>query len=245
MWIQIATLKFNLGPKYENIVIRDVQLWEDVESYESPVRQLTGSFVQYVDLDKLPVWVVGSGRVSSCLTSSATAVAYFTSKLRRDRRGIVVKTGDNFMILHREEDKVRCLMVDLTTKATIDSQIDALEASQGIAAPAKHDNIDVILRQSQQRKTVSDKKVLKSLHVSEKRLQFNETLSKLILGGLRLRGIPNSQFGFQKLFKMTFNAAEFSHRKQLQALTCNTGSEVPFEELQATVETLLELFTRS
>ncbi|QLL34889.1 hypothetical protein HG536_0H02640 [Torulaspora globosa] len=244
MLTQIATLRFTLGSNYDNIVIRDVQLWREGRSCDQPVRHLTGTLLQYVDLDKLPVWVTGSGTVATCFTASSTAVAYFTSKLRRERRGIVVQTGDEFLILHREKDQVRCLEVDLVAKARIDSQINALEAAAAAPTAAKDDNIDVVLRQSQERKSFSNEKVLKKLHASEKRSQFNQTLSKLILGGLRLRGIPNSQSGFQKLYKMTFSAAEFSHRKQLQALAGNTGAEIPFEELQATVETLLELFTR-
>lgn len=241
---QIATLKFSLGTKYDNIVIRDVQLWRETSLCDEPVRHLTGTLLRYVDLDKLPVWVIGSGTVATCFTASSTAVAYFTSKLRRERRGIVVQTGEQFLILHREKDQVRCLEVDLTAKARIDSQIKDLEAAAAAAAAAKHDNIDVILRQSQERKSFSSEKVLKNLHASEKRSQLNQTLSKLILGGLRLRGIPNSQFGFQKLYKMTFSAAEFAHRRQLQALVGSRGAEIPFEELQATVETLLELFTK-
>lgn len=246
MLTQIATLKFNLGSKYDHIVIRDVQFWQETATEESQqVQQLTGNFIQYVDLNKLPVWVLGNKALITCFTTSSTTVAYFTSKLRRGRRGIVVGTTGGFVILYRKEDRVCCLRVDPGLKSAIDSQIETLEADAAATSTTKDDNIDVILKQSQQRKSFSNKKILKNLQVSEKRLQFNETLSKLILGGLRLRGIPNSQFGFQKLYKMTFNAAEFSHRKQLHAMTASGGTEIPFEELQSTVETLLELFTRS
>ncbi|QLQ82006.1 hypothetical protein HG537_0G02600 [Torulaspora globosa] len=241
----IATLKFNLGSRYDNIVIRDVQLWGETGLDGQPVRYISGKFLQYVDLDKLPVWVSCSGSLATCLTDSGTAIAYFSSKLRRERRGIVVQAGDQFLVLYRDRDQVVCLQVDLSVKETIDSQINDIEAAAAASnSLTKHNSIDVILRQSQEKKSFNNDKVLRNLHASEKRSQFNKTLSKLILGGLRLRGIPNSQSGFQKLYKMTFSAAEFSHRKQLQALVNRQGPEIPFEELQTTVETLLELFTR-
>ncbi|CCH58723.1 hypothetical protein TBLA_0A09380 [Henningerozyma blattae CBS 6284] len=85
----------------------------------------------------------------------------------------------------------------------------------------------------------------------DRRIQFKETLSKLILSGLRLRGIPNSQPGFQKLFRTTYDSAEFAHRNDLKKLVSNNSSKktmdeyLSFETLQDTVETLLTLYTRS
>lgn len=84
----------------------------------------------------------------------------------------------------------------------------------------------------------------RNVHINDKRLQFNETLSKLILG-LRLRGISNSITDYQKLYKITFDAAEFTHRDELKRISMGSGEEVSFESLQETVETLLKLFTKS
>lgn len=241
---QVAVLKFELVSKNDNVVIRDVQLWKDVESHEQTIRSLKGCFLQYVDYYKLPLWITGTGTVTTCLTGSSTTLAYFTSKLRRERRGIVIETIGGYAVLYKSENTVQCLEIDLSVKSLLDSQINGLENSL-VSASAKDNNIDVILRQSHQRQTHNNNKVMKNLQISEKKLQFNDTLSRLILGGLRLRGVPNSQFGFQKLYRMTFNAAEFAHRAQLQQQSTSNEPQVPFEELQATVETLLQLFTRS
>lgn len=240
---QVAVLKFGLGSHNENVVIRDVQLWKEVQGDEQPTRSLKGSFLQYVDYDKLPMWIVCTGTVSTCLTGSSTTLAYFTSKLRRERRGIVVETVGGYVVLYRRGSTVLCLEVDLSLKSQIDSQINELETETVASTSTKDDNIDAILRQSHHKQAVSNNKVMKNLQISEKKLQFNDTLSRLILGGLRLRGIPNSQVGFQKLYRMTFNAAEFAHRAQLQKQARSSDPQVPFEELQSTVETLLKLFT--
>lgn len=242
---QVGVLRFGLGSKNDNVLIKDVQLWKEVTGDEEPVRSLKGSFLQYVAYEKLPLWITRTGTVSTCLTGSSTTLAYFSSKLRRASRGIVVEIAGGYAVLYRRDSSVQCLEINLSVKSLIDSQIKVLETDLAASASSKDDNIDVILRLSHERQAISKNKVMKNLQTSEKKLQFNDTLSRLILGGLRLRGIPNSQFGFQKLYRMTFNAAEFAHRAQLQAQTGSNDSQVPFEDLQATVETLLQLFTRS
>lgn len=245
-------LRFALAGKYDDIIIRDVQLWQDIPDDEDDpeVRVLKGKFLQYLDLEKLPLWVSIGAAKSTCFTTSSTTVAYFSSKLRRERRAVVIEimstSTHEYIILYRCQQEVKCLEVDSTRKQLIDSQIEDLSI-RGLppVIATKDANIDVILRQSQERQVVNTKKIMKNLQFSERRLQFNETLSKLILGGLRLRAIPNSQSGFQKLYKMTFSAAEFAHRNELQQFARTNSLGIPFETLQATVETLLELFTRT
>ncbi|CCE64336.1 hypothetical protein TPHA_0H01290 [Tetrapisispora phaffii CBS 4417] len=105
--------------------------------------------------------------------------------------------------------------------------------------------IDKILKKSYEQNRMNTNKVMRSLQISDKRLQFNDTLSKVILGGLRLRGIPNTQIGFQKLYKITFEASEFALRDELTQLLHNKIQEISFEKLQETVEVLLNLFLKS
>lgn len=247
-----GVLRFELGGKYDDIIIRNVQLWQDMpnDEDEPEVRILKGKFLHYLDLDKTPLWVSLGATKSSCFTTSSTTVAYFNSKLRRERRAIAVEitstSTHEYIILYRSQLEVKCLEVDSTQKLLIDSQIEDLSI-RGLppVTATKDANIDVILRQSQERQVVNTKKIMNNLQFSERKLHFNETLSKLILGGLRLRAIPNSQSGFQKLYKMTFSAAEFAHRNELQQFARTNCLEIPFESLQATVETLLELFTKT
>lgn len=249
MFAKTGVLNFKLGEKYADTLIRDVQIWRDVDTAQENTKITTfkGSFLCYIDMKKLPVWISHSSTISTCLTCSATAKSYFSVKLKRLRRGIVVELTEplacKYVILYRHESRVECLEVELSVKKALDGAIAKMQSTAAVST--KDNNIDAILRQSQEKHLIHTKRIKKSMEISEKRLQFNETLSKLILGGLRLRGIPNSQSGFQKLYQMTFAAAEFTHRNELQQLPRTNALDVPFESLQSTVEALLKLFTKS
>lgn len=247
MLSKVGVLKFGLGDKYGQTVIRDVQLWREVENNQLQVKEkdLRGRFLCYIDLDQIPLWISLCSAKSTCLTHSTTTTSYFTTKLRRQGRAIVIELAPcdcDYLIIYRCETKVECVEVNLSMKRKIDDAISKLE--EKMTQATKDHNIDAILKQSHQKHVLDTKRITKSMQISEKRLQFNETLSKLILGGLRLRGVPNSQSGFQKLYRMTFSAAEFTHRNELQQLTRTNALDITFEALQSTVETLLELFCK-
>ncbi|CCF60484.1 hypothetical protein KAFR_0K01300 [Kazachstania africana CBS 2517] len=252
---KVAILSFNLGERRNSITIRDVQLWKDVadRATRGAPKKMKGKFMQYVDLAKLPIWVKDESEML-CYSTSSTTVGYFTSKLKDENRGIVVNIAKNgnedpsleFAVIYRDVDTIKCFALDTRRKMMIDARISNIVKQQNTV------NFDDIIEQSHRRKIEASNKVQKSVQINDKRLQFNETLSRLILGGLRLRGIPNTQIGFQKLFKMTFQAAEFAHREELKTIALSPGASPPsednnllFERLQETVETLLTLFTRS
>ncbi|CAI4064671.1 hypothetical protein SUVZ_08G1010 [Saccharomyces uvarum] len=254
---KLCTLNFVLSGKQGDLVIRDVQLWGDQLVVSNPVPEWKGQFVQYVELGNLPLWV-RSKDISTyrCYSTSATTLAYFKTKLKNASRGIVIELSDKvdqrsqepaYVILFRENTELNCFQVDLTMKHEFDSQISKLKQEIGKtrASVSKEGSIDIIIQQSQQRKIGTKTKVYRNVQINDKRLQFNETLSKLILGGLRLRGIPNSTTDFQKLYKTTFDTAEYAHRDELKRISMGSGEDVPFESLQETVETLLRLFTKS
>lgn len=242
---QVAVLKFTLGERYEDICIRDVQLWTSQPKQQDTgrVKTLKGRFVQYVDVEKLPLWATAGASRYACYTLRSSTQAYFASKLRHGSRGIVVELlpGAQLLVLHRQGDAaaaaVQCLQLDNEVKRRADAQI----AARMPRGTSKEGSIDSIVQESQRQNHVKARAIRKSVQTSERKIQFNETLSKLILGGLRLRGVPNSQAGFHKLYKMTFDAAEFAHREELK----RKDGDVPFETLQETVETLLKLFCKS
>lgn len=249
MFCQVGLLVFDLGERHADIVIRDVQLWsKDAVKDSDSVSVVKGRFLQYVALDMLPLWL--ESEELYCYTSSKITVSYFNSKLTNSKKGIVIcTTNDNnfanvkneFYVLYRIDNSVRCFRFNYDLKQRIDSMIH----NERRDSSSKNKNIDDIIRKSQIRLKVANTKVTKNVQINDKKLQFNETLSRLILGGLRLRGIPNTQVAFQKLYKMTFEAAEFTHRNDLQLLANGSTTEIPFETLQETVEILLKLFTKS
>ncbi|CAI6770516.1 BFH_HP2_G0049120.mRNA.1.CDS.1 [Saccharomyces cerevisiae] len=254
---KLCTLNFTLSGKQGSLVIRDIQLWSNRPTASKSTSELRGQFIQYVDLAKLPLWVRSTNmNTYRCYSTSATAQAYFKSKLRNANRGIVIELSDKvdqrsqepaYLIIFRENTELNCFQVDLTMKHEFDGQVTKLKQEIGKtrASVSKEGSIDIIIQQSQQRKIGTKTNVYRNVHINDKRLQFNETLSKLILGGLRLRGISNSITDYQKLYKITFDAAEFTHRDELKRISMGSGEEVSFESLQETVETLLKLFTKS
>lgn len=257
---QVGALRFDLGERHAEIVIRDVQVWaEESDGGVSGAVQWEGSgrFLQYVDMGALPLWLApqarAAGSVNTCFSSSRATSAYFNTKLRDPRRGIaVVVSGDcpALWLFFREDSgsrHVRCCALTSALKDDIDSRLRRMGPEAGVPGPEQppRTSIDDIVRKSQSKIKVAASRASRNIQINDRKLQFNETLSRLILGGLRLRGIPNTQNQFQRLYKMTFDAAEFAHRDELRLIARGTQTDVPFEQLQETVEVLLRLFTRS
>ncbi|GAV47674.1 hypothetical protein ZYGR_0H05200 [Zygosaccharomyces rouxii] len=240
---QNAVLKFTLGEKYDDIIVKDVQLWSQEPPKADGIKQLKGRLLQYVDMNKLPLWATTGSKNYVVYTWRSSTTSYFASKLKNENRGIVIdllngtNNNDHLLILHRKLEKVQCLKLNLNVKRKFDNQL----ISRTVQTTSKEGSIDSIVQQSQRQNQFKAKTIRNHVRTSEKKITFNETLSKLILGGLRLRGIPNTQSGFQKLYKITFDAAEFAHRDELK----HSDAEVPFETLQETVEVLLKLFCKS
>ncbi|SMN17885.1 similar to Saccharomyces cerevisiae YOR060C SLD7 Protein with a role in chromosomal DNA replication [Maudiozyma saulgeensis] len=266
---QVGVLKFDLGERHTDIVVKDVQIWTNNDTLKDEhqndnvsIWSHSGRFMQYVDLNMLPLWlrpnVSSNNSTHICFTTSKATNAYFNSKLRDSRRGIVISfpsqdtatDSSGLWIFYRDEDSelnednfVKCFMLDLSRKNMIDTQIhDSIKNNSHMG---RESSIDDILKKSQNRINSANNEVAKNVRINDRKLQFNETLSKLILGGLRLRGIPNTQSSFQRLYKMTFDASEFTHRNELKEMNRGQQPDIPFEELQETVETLLRLFTKS
>ncbi|EDO15640.1 hypothetical protein Kpol_489p21 [Vanderwaltozyma polyspora DSM 70294] len=276
MFEKLAVLKVKLGDRHSDIVLRDIQLWrkpldgdndnglDRSISNVKEINYLKGEFLQYIDINKIPLWLRSSEHFSNlliCFTTSTTTNAFFESKLKYINRGIVIEVNSaaaaaaannyqhRYLIFYKNGHNVEFIPIDLSLKELFDNKIASLNADTENVTEGKEkkksSSIDKILMQSQKKVFVQTNKVMESLQISEKRQKFNETLSKLILSGLRLRGIPNTQSGFQKIYKMTFDTTEFAHREELVKLSHNTIHEIPFEDIQETVETLLKLFTKS
>lgn len=237
------------------------------------VQSYKGRFVAYVDIKKLPLWIKNQqSRELQCFTRSSTTLRYFSTKLGVKQRGIVfeciplTEKADNqgccsYYIFYRNENVVKVVQVDLSIKANIDLQIKQIKSTLSNPQQTDVKKLDSIVsatidsrRNSDITKIVSENierhehrtsKVLKSMLSNDKKIQVRDTLSKLILAGLRLRGLSSTKSETQKLFRITLSASEFAHRKDLIQLQRGHTKAIPFEEMQETVETLLNLFTRN
>ncbi|CCK72804.1 Sld7p KNAG_0L01850 [Huiozyma naganishii CBS 8797] len=217
-----VVLSFEVSAGPERVRIRDVQLWSREAVEARSIRTQTRCecrFLGYVSLAKLPLWVWTPGELYTCHTTSGTTLAYLQAKLKRWDRGIVLQRVDadnTYWILYRlDETTVGCTPLNVALQSRIETEIDDREAVPQVAP-------EVAVK-----------------HASPKK-QLTETLSQLILTGLRIRDITrsNSAAEYADLYKMTLQAAQFAYRNS------GTGS-IPFEHLQQTVDSLLELFTSS
>lgn len=221
-----ATVSLTLGHGNQKILIRDIQLWSSSNDNNDETNvQWSGKCLCYVDMKKLPLWIYDREQIHPwrCYTKSSTTWNYFNVKLKNLNRSMIaeVKIGNPphlmKLLYYIDGENVMCRQLSTTMKTQIDKTITNLIANE----PAN--------------------KRKRQAKLQDKKIQFNDILSKLILTGLRLRDIPNTTPGFTKLYKMTFQAAEFTHREDVRVNNYN----VPFETLQQTVETLLTLFTKS
>lgn len=266
---QVGVVKFDLGERHSDIIVKDIRIWtnsnkttaDEANNVEQnfDIWSYSGRFLQYVDLWSLPLWLQPrwdhkiENSIFNCYTMSKATMAYFSAKLKDERRGIVIyfethsEDDSGIWIFFKNDtgDQVQCYPLDFHKKKLIDDQIKTMSEAQDTTISRRDSGIDEILNKTKKRINITNKEVAKNIRINDKKLQFNETLSKLILGGLRLRGIPNTQSSFQRLYKMTFDASEFTYRDELKKLSKGVPAEIPFEALQETVEILLRLFTRS
>lgn len=219
-----AIVSLTLGHGNDKVLIRDIQLWNEDDPAQINDESLkpthwTGICLSYVSLQKLPLWIYSRDETLPwrCYTGSSKTWSYFNVKLKRLNRAMVAelhipKSSSPLLgLFYIDSDSIRCRLLSTKWKTKIDKLIAAANTMK------------------------------KPQSLAHKKTQFNDTLSKLILTGLRLRDIPNTSPGFSTLYKMTFQAAEFAHRDDVKKY----NYQMPFELIQQTVETLLKLFTKT
>lgn len=240
--MKYAVLSLTLGHGKEKVLIRDIELWDDnisTNSRETPLKW-SGKYVSYVSIKKLPLWIYDREQLKPwrCYSSCLKTCNYFNIKLKSLNRSMIAEIYNDsldsdsqtrLVLFYIKNDSVMCKLLSLKLKSKIDKYITTSSITN--------------INRSTIPNTNNNSKISKkpSHSLLNKKVHFNDTLSKLILTGLRLRDIPNTSTGFTKLYKMTFQAAEFAHREDVKKY----DYQVPFELLQQTVEILLKLFTKT
>lgn len=269
---KVASLKISVGPKHAEIVLRDVQLWDLTEQDHGQLplsRDYRCSFAAYVDMRKLPLWLRHSASHFQCFTRSSTTTTYFNSKLKYNHRGIVVKCIPRekmdpgryeYFTFYREDNSVHAIGIDLAVKRNIDTQIKQLKSTNTVSTEQtdedtdggedaednnRESNIEKIVTVTRQKSENATSKVLQCIREKDRKIQLKDTISKLILAGLRLRALSGTHSETQRIYKMTLSAAEFAHRNDIIRLQRGAIKEIPLENMQETVESLLNLFTKT
>lgn len=227
------------------VVIQDVQLWGNSVETQLP-KKGKARVVAHIDTRKLPLWARSRG-LFTCFSSSSTTAAYFRAKLLKDRhahRGILAELDKLYLVFFRKEQspssfQIECIRLNLALKRKFDTQL--LQASTVSSQPTMSPHIDEIVAKQSLARAESSLRISRHVQLADYRRQFSSTASSCILGGLRLRGIRESEADYHKIYKMTYSAIEFAFRSELS----NASPPISFEQVQETVETLLKVFTRS
>lgn len=240
--MKYAVLSLTLGYGKEKVLLRDIELWDDSITTNTRERPLkwTGRYISYVSLRKLPLWIYDREQLTPwhCYSSCSKTCNYFNIKLKSLNRSMIAEIYNNsldsasqtrLVLFYVKNNSIMCKLLSTKLKLKIDEHI---------TTSSNTDINNTIVTDSNNKFMISKKP---SHSLLNKKVHFNDTLSKLILTGLRLRDIPNTSPGFTKLYKMTFQAAEFAHREDVK----KHDYQLPFELLQQTVETLLKLFTKT
>ena len=218
-----------------------------------------------VSVAKLPLWL-DLDRRYRCFTTSETSFRYFNAKLMRQRhrnRGILCRIHSNndsieYMLFHKclktdvdASFEIESIVIDLSTKRRLDAVLGKIHSasdesnattesiSRNAAGPSNATkSIEKILEKNRQQRLQKSNSLNKRVLLNDQHQHFVTLLSQCILSGLRLRGVPQSQY--EKLYKMTYKASEFAFRNELRQTT-----PISFEAIQDCVETLLKLFTKT
>lgn len=247
--IQQSKIRLNIG---NDMFIKDIQLWKIKDSdsmsfsegSNKELLEYEGLLCGTIDMRKLPLWIK-RGEEYRCLSNSSTTQAFFKSKLLKKKdvyRAIVVKIlsqnlPSKTVIFYRELSNdcfhIKCSTITFEIK----KQLDANLSFEKLSLSKKRENIDVIVARHKLRRVQSNFKLKKTVQSSDHKRIFSNRLSQCILGGLRLRNVLHQH---EQLYKMTYQASEFTFREEL-----NQCANITVEEIQECVETLLKLFTKS
>ncbi|CAK9435431.1 uncharacterized protein LODBEIA_P01580 [Lodderomyces beijingensis] len=257
-------------------VYDDVQFWSGVAEKVTPfAKKLT--FIAYVFYSRIPIYLISSPLFTVYTGESATE-GYFESKLvgRREsdsgqRLGLLTKIysegeeddDDGVYVVFYHDKDVRSFVLDFSllepfekltagTSTTSNAFVVYTETAPS-QTPSKI--FDKVLQKKKLQEpapsTADGEKQSVSRPLSTPD-QINRAVNKIILSGLRLRGLTlnqaasvNAKLKIKEIYQMTFKATLFSLRKYSTNIGKNgelERREIRITDLQETVEGLLHLF---
>lgn len=237
--IKYGTLSF----KWQNLTIRDLQIWnldqeinDNVEANRLETKSNSDSnnnnnhieckYMCYIELEKLPIWAYD--QLYHCYTTSNTSLRFIQSKLKWVGRGILLRQLNKRGNGHNQPSMLYCLTIAAAKDLKWEKDISNNQALNGDEKFV----VCITLRTNDHiRNYIEDQK----LKHRKQLIQLDETITRLILNGLRLRDVPNDHVDYTKIYKITFNATKFAIRNYKEEIP-------PILKLQETVETLLTLF---
>lgn len=245
----------------DNQDIGDIQLWY---KHQLPVTSRSRFVkVHYIDYSKTPVYLLQSGLID-IYTDLETTEQYFKDTLvrhslekiqsnksqGRNTLGMLCKSSDNdsiYLIMLLQDMKVKGLVLDFTVvnKLNALSPVGDLQNNCIIDFKTRLTDVQVfdkVLEKKKNRLKSSTTSQQTSSLATDNADHTNSMISRVILSGLRLRGLSTTQANssnekvkIKEIYQMTFKSTCFALRKF-------GNRPVELNVIQDMVEQLLQIF---
>lgn len=236
--------------------LHDIQIWG--ESVPSARDKTTLSFLSMVDYEKIPLYLVSSGPHNVYTEQKDTEAYFHSSGITEDAElAVLAKSADTdadvYVVFYADhaQGTIRCFSIDFSVLERVRQLETEVPDTNMLYAPEKKgvvpkSNITIFDRvlESKNKKSVP-KAVPKAPSSSLSGPQLAQAVSKVVLSGLRLRGLSSSsrsKVAIREIYKMTHQAAMFALRKYNYDFNGSSGTEITLTVIQDIVETLLKAF---
>ncbi|KAI5951538.1 SLD7 [Candida jiufengensis] len=256
---------------------------EYIDNLSNCLSSSSCEYFTYINYTKLPIYLI-NGHSFQIFTNDEDTESYFKQKVivtpdsnKEQDYGILAKIKNNsnkYLIFYfnKGDQTINCLILDLDTitkvqKLILDNDFDDntfITTKKSTRNTPDTNIFDKVLKQKQKNnpflRTTSSFNSPNSNNLSLSILstqdQINNAINKLILSGLRIRGLStnqaksvNEKLKIKEIHQMTYKAAIFSLRKYNNNLLDGTNKrlelekpQIKFNDVQETIETLLHLF---
>lgn len=219
------------------VLVQDLQLWHSstipIKSHDIFTR------LRYVEYQAVPLFLLQSKPIDVYSTLDATS-DYINTNLRRYKElGILCQSQNDanlHIVIFIQNSIVKCFILDFSGLNQLINDKQDYDESLIYVVDFKTNvtNTNVFDKVLEKKKRIKPTVPL----VQENGEQVNSMITKVILSGLRLRGLSNSstndKLKIKEIYQMTFKATTFAIKK--------FDTKVKLTDIQDIVEKLLQVF---
>lgn len=233
-----------------NLEVTGVEIWGEIDG----VLTFQGDLIRvpsYVDYRAIPFYLVRYGGLRVFTTDPDTETWFKDNlvalALKLDANiGLIYQIEHQYLIFYFDKH-VKCFIVDFEILNEVDRYIDKKFPSKLEIIGANTNIFDKIC---EKRNNPFVEPIIQQNDASvlSNQTQVNLAISKIILSGLRIRGLStnlnhsvNEKLTIKEIYQMTYKATLFSLRKYNYSFN-KSDHPITVNELQEIIEKLLEIF---
>lgn len=233
-----------------SLILNDVQLWGSEHS------AFNGqfSFVSFVNVSLIPLYLISDAPCRVYTTSTDTTIFFQNHVASCIGSGIMFVDTETYLVFYSDNDhNIWCFKMDF---GFLEKLQQLSFNSDTITTESTHDVFERVLSDKRRKKqsnkfmlsnTANPVTQLSTQHFTSNE-QVSQAIGKLILSGLRLRGVttnspsPNDRVAVREIYQMTLKAAIFAVRKFSYNFQPHEKVDLTLDHLQDIVEHLLQVF---